>query len=215
VSDDDLNKIAAWAQGQGLTVAAVARGRNWISVSGAAAQIEQAFQTELHHYLADGETHFANATEPSVPTAMAGIVRAIRGLNDFRAKPAKRIPHGSLAPDYNSSRGSNYLAPNDLATIYNMAPLYAAGIDGSGQSLVIAGQTGINLSDIQQFRSYFSLPANDPQVMLVPGSPDPGINKSDLSEADLDLEWSGSGGAKRFDPLCVRGRCDAGRAVCH
>src|SRR5438270_7509291 len=33
VSDDDLNKIAAWAEGQGLTVAAVARGRNWISVS--------------------------------------------------------------------------------------------------------------------------------------------------------------------------------------
>jgi uncharacterized protein (TIGR03437 family) len=192
VSEEDLNKIATWARGQGLTVAAVARGRNWISVSGAAAQMEQAFQTELHRYLVDGETHFANAAEPSVPAAMGGVVRAIRGLNDFRAKPAKRVPHGSVAPDYNSSHGANYLAPNDLATIYNMTPLYAAGIDGSGQSLVIAGQTGINLSDIQQFRSYFSLPASDPQTILVPGARDPGISKSDLSEADLDLEWSGA-----------------------
>jgi uncharacterized protein (TIGR03437 family) len=192
VSEEDLNKIATWARGQGLTVAAVARGRNWISVSGAAAQMEQAFQTELHQYLVAGETHFANAAEPSVPAAMGGIVRAIRGLDDFRAKPAKRIPHASVAPDYNSSRGANYLAPNDLATIYNMLPLYAAGIDGSGQSLVIAGQTAINLSDIQQFRSYFSLPPNDPQTMLVPGAGDPGISKSDLSEADLDLEWSGA-----------------------
>ena len=192
VSDEDLNKIAAWAQGQGLTVAAVARARNWITVSGEAAQMEQAFQTELHYYLADGETHFANATEPSVPAAMGAVVRAIRGLNDFRAKPAKRLPRGSVTPDYTSSRGSNYLAPNDLAAIYNMTPLYAAGIDGTGQSLVIAGQTRINLSDIQQFRSYFNLPAKDPQILLVPGAVDPGIIKNDMSEADLDLEWSGA-----------------------
>ena len=38
------------APGAGLTIAAVARGRNWIAVSGAAAQIESAFQTELHQY---------------------------------------------------------------------------------------------------------------------------------------------------------------------
>src|SRR5436305_9168489 len=50
VSDDDLNKITTWAQGQGLTIAAVARGRNWISLNGEAAQMEQAFQTELHQY---------------------------------------------------------------------------------------------------------------------------------------------------------------------
>lgn len=192
VSEEDLNQIAAWARAQGLTVAAVARGRNWIAVSGAAAQMEQAFQTELHHYLVSGETHFANAAEPSVPAAMGGVVKAIRGLNDFRAKPAKRVPHGSVTPDFNSSRGAHYLAPNDVATIYNMTPLYAAGIDGSGQSLAIAGQTAINLSDIQQFRSHFSLPANDPQVMLVPGARDPGISTDDLSEADLDLEWSGA-----------------------
>jgi len=192
VSQDDLNKIAAWARGQGLTVAAVARGRNWIAVSGAAAQMEQAFQTELHHYLVAGETHFANASEPSVPAAMGGAVRAIRGLNDFRAKPARRVPHGSVTPDFNSSRGSHYLAPNDVATIYNMTPLYAAGIDGTGQSLAIAGQTAIDLTDIQQFRGNFSLPAHDPQIMLVPGAHDPGISKDDLPEADLDLEWSGA-----------------------
>ena len=191
VSDDDLNQITTWANGQGLTVVAVARGRNWISVSGAAAQIEQAFQTELHHYVAGGETHFANATEPSVPAAISGVVKAIRGLNDYRARPAKRVPHGLQTGLY-LQPGQQLLAPNDLATIYNMTPLYAAGIDGSGQSLVIAGQTGIDLADIHQFRSHFGLPAHDPQTMLVPGAQDPGSNKDDLVEADLDLEWSGA-----------------------
>ena len=123
---------------------------------------------------------------------MGGVVTAIRGLNDFRTKPAKRVPHGALVPNYTGSRGNNYLAPNDLATIYNMSPLYAARIDGSGQSLVIAGQTRIDLSDVQQFRNYFSLPANDPQTLLVPGARDPGISKDDVPEADMDVEWSGA-----------------------
>src|ERR1019366_8446818 len=36
------------------------------------------------------------------------------------------------------------------------------------------------------------LPPNDPDVILVPGSTDPGSNTGDLMEADLDLEWSGA-----------------------
>src|SRR5205823_1713754 len=47
-------------------------------------------------------------------------------------------------------------------------------------------------SDLQQFRTYFNLPANDPQVTLVPGTRDPGIRRGDMQEADLDLEWSGA-----------------------
>jgi len=192
VSEDDLNKIRAWLEGQGLTIAGVARGRNWIAVNGTAAQIESALQTEIHAYLVNGQTHFANATEPSVPAAFAGVVRSIRGLNDFRAKPAKRLSRNPV-PDYTSSTsGRHYLAPDDLSTIYNMASLYKAGIDGSGQSLVIAGQTQIALSDIQLFRSSYNLPAIDPQILLVPNAKDPGIVKNDLPEADLDIEWAGA-----------------------
>ena len=58
VSDADLGKITQWLQEQGLQVTSVARGRNWIVASGTAAQVETAFQTEIHTYLVDGETHF-------------------------------------------------------------------------------------------------------------------------------------------------------------
>lgn len=192
VSEEDLNKLSAWLEGQGFSIAAVARGRNWIAVNGSAAQVEAAFQTEIHHYAVDGETHFANATEPSVPEAFAGVVRSVRGLNDFRLKSAKHLRRSQLAPEYTSSRGEHYLAPADLATIYNMTPLYNAGINGSGQTIAIAGQTRINLSDIEKFRSTYGLPANDPQVLLIPNSQDPGLSTDDLPEADLDLEWSGA-----------------------
>jgi uncharacterized protein (TIGR03437 family) len=188
VSPSDLDKITSWLRSEGLTIAYVARGRNWAAVNGSAAQLEAAFQTELHQYLVNGETHFANATEPSVPAAVGPLVLGIRGLHNFRMRPL------IAKPRYNSVAlcGGNCLAPADFATIYNVNALYAKGVDGTGQKIAVAGVTDIDLRDITTFRSNYGLPANPPQLMLIPGSPDPGVSQQDLPEADLDLEWSGA-----------------------
>ena len=89
VSPGDLDKITSWLRSEGLTIANVARGRSWVAVNGSAAQVEAAFQTEIHQYLVNGETHFANATEPSVPAAIGPLVLGIRGLHNFRMRPLK------------------------------------------------------------------------------------------------------------------------------
>ncbi len=187
VSDADIGKLTQWLEGQGLKVLSVARARNSIAVSGMAAQVEAAFQTEIHTYSVEGETHYANASEPSVPAAFGSVVTAIRGLNDIRMKARAK-------PRNTASRGAHYLAPDDQATIYDLSPLYTAGIDGTGQKIAVAGQTAINLSDITTFRSTYNLPANSPQTVLVPGSKNPGVQSKsgDLAESDLDLEWSGA-----------------------
>ena len=82
-----------------------------------------------------------------------------------RVRPSRSKPH---KPD-GTPASRIYLAPDDFATIYDVAPLYAAGINGTGQKIAIAGQIQVDLSDIEQFRSQFNLPANDPQMLLVPG----------------------------------------------
>jgi uncharacterized protein (TIGR03437 family) len=196
-SDADIAKIRQWAEDQGLHLVSVARGRSWIVVNGTAAQVESAFQTEIHNYSVDGEIHFANASAPSVPAAFGLVIRGIRGLNDFRLKPrlhpALAQPHATTS-HYTDSSGNNFVAPDDFATIYDVAPLYNAGINGTGQKIAVAGQIEVNLSDIEKFRSMFNLPANDPQPVLVPGSSSPGSNpkSGDLAESDLDLEWAGA-----------------------
>ena len=63
-----------------------------------------------------------------------------------------------------------------------------AGIDGTGVNIGIVGETDIQLSDVQAFRSLFGLPANDPNFIW--NGPDPGI-LGDESEADIDVQWSG------------------------
>jgi subtilase family serine protease len=90
------------------------------------------------------------------------------------------------------------VAPGDLATFYNLAPLYSltSPIDGTGQTLAVAGQTAINVTDVDTFRSLSGLPVNHPQVTLVPqsfsGTADPGMVAGDIDEANLDLDWSGA-----------------------
>ena len=187
-SPADINKIVSWLAEQHFAVLATARGRNQVSFTGTAGQIESAFATEIHYYQVDGERHFANATDPSIPAAFQSLVGAIRGLHDFRLKPRP----GTVHPRDTMFNGVHELAPGDIAVIYDINPLYQAGIDGAGQKLVIAGQTQIKIADIEQFRSYFGLPANNPQTMLVPNTTDPGISQADLTEANLDLEWSGA-----------------------
>ena len=194
-SASDMAKLVAWLESQGLKVNDVARGRHWITFSGTAAKIDGALHTGIHNYLVNGVRHFANSSDPSIPEALQGIVGGFRGLNDFRPQSMLRMasvqprtgPALNGAPSYNNSAGDHFLAPDDLATIFDITALYNAGIDGTGQTLVIAGQTDVIPRDFVTFQKRYNLPQNLPQLMLF--GPDPGV-QGDLTEADLDLEWS-------------------------
>jgi subtilase family serine protease len=212
LSANDVAKISTWLKSQGLSVVSVARGRNWIVFSGTASQIESAFRTEIHSYNVKGDMHFANATPPSIPAALSGVVTGIRGLDDFRPKPSsiKKSPQAqNVRGNYfdGSFQNPDFIAPGDIATIYNLSALYAGGFDGSGQKLVVVGQTDVMLSDLNDFRSGFGLTAitgctansdvitscNTSNFRYVLDGTDPGVsppNRGDLTEADLDLEWS-------------------------
>jgi subtilase family serine protease len=178
MAEEDISTIRSWIESHGLTVDHSARGRNWIGFSGTAQQMESAFGTQLHRYRSGAEEYFASATEISIPAALEPAVGAFIGLDDFRPKP-----------QYTSPSGAHALAPDDIAIIYDITPLYNSGINGTGQKIVVVGQSDLepNLADIRAFRNKFNLPGADPQVILY--GPDPGVNGA-LPEADLDLEWS-------------------------
>ncbi len=187
-SQEDVDQVVAWLKQQGLEVKAVGRARNWVAFGGEAGTMEKAFATPIHRFTVDGRRHFANVAEPSIPAAFAPLVEAIHGLNDFRLHAPRRKD-----PRYNSPKtGSHFLAPDDVSTIYNIKPLLSAGFDGTGQKMVVVGQSGVNLTDTQQYRTAFGLPDNDPQLMLVPGERDPGIKSGDVDEANLDMQLAGA-----------------------
>ena len=179
----------------------VALARTSILVSGTAGTVVKAFHTEIHRYNERGEQHFANSVDPSIPAALKPVVLLIRGLDDFHSIP--RVVSAPLLSDSTWASGGHYLVPGDLETIYDIGPLYQQGINGSGQKIVIPGQTDVYLSDIESFRRRFGLPSNDPTFILVPGSADPGISPNDLIESSLDLEYSGGIAPNATILLCL------------
>ncbi len=204
LSQHDIQQIVAWLKSQGFTMVNPARGRNWVSFTGTAAQVQSAFGTEVHRFNVNGEMHYANATAPKIPGALAGVATGFRGLDDFRPKP-RAIRRAR--PYYYSSTYGDFVAPGDVATIYDINNLYSSGIDGTGQTLAVMGQTDIYLADLVDFRTGFGLSSiscttnssgvitacNDPHFKYVLDGTDPGLSTSgDISEADLDLEWSGA-----------------------
>ncbi|MGA7504710.1 MAG: S53 family peptidase [Candidatus Sulfotelmatobacter sp.] len=189
VSESDIAQITAWLIGHGFEVEEVAAGHRSIIFSGNAAQVQQAFHTEIHSYLVNGAIHHANARDPEIPAALAQVVGGVVSLHDFRSSAMHTLVR-KASPEF-SSGGAHYLAPADFATIYDLDPVYLRGSNGSGQSIAIDGRSNIYLSDVAQFRSYFGLPANNLQIIV--NGTDPGIWSSDEeSEADLDVEWSGA-----------------------
>ena len=181
LTPSDQAKVTAWLQSEGFTVTELARGRNWITFSGTAAQVSKSLHIDIHRYQVNGERHYSNTAPPSVPEALSDVVGDILGLDDFIPKSGAR-----LVPDYNAG-ASHYLAPQDFATIYNIVPLQTAGMDGTGVSIAVVGQSDFLQSDLTAFQKRYSLPANTPKV-VVAGS-DPGFTGDEI-EVNLDLEWA-------------------------
>ncbi|HVT57294.1 MAG TPA: protease pro-enzyme activation domain-containing protein [Thermoanaerobaculia bacterium] len=194
ISDDGLGTVAGWLGAHGFSVDEIARGRGWIQFSGTTAQVAEAFRTPIRDYQMAGRTHHANAAEPSMPRTLSPLVAGIVSLHDFPrpllhrgARPAVRRAAGEAE----SAGSQHFLAPADFATIYDVKPLYAAGVTGSGVKIAIVGRSDLNLGDVQYFRSHFGLPANDP-VIIHNGTPPGDLGGDEEMEADLDVQWSGA-----------------------
>src|ERR1035438_2345663 len=86
VHQDDIQKVTDWLTQQGFTVENVTKSKRVIQFSGTSGQVEQAFQTSMHTYQVKGETHASNATEISVPEALAPVIGGVNGLHNFFRK---------------------------------------------------------------------------------------------------------------------------------
>jgi hypothetical protein len=206
VAHSDLEKLTEWLQGHGLSVANTSAGKDMIEFSGTVGQVQDAFHTSIHSYSVNGAIHHANATNPEIPAALQSVVATVSQLNDFRPRSyAALLGQAAFNPANHQGKPTSnwtypvgaevsdepfyFLAPEDVATQYDIAPAYAAGITGAGQTIGIINDADIDISLVNAYRKLFHLPVNPPQV-VVDGN-DPGIN-GDSTEAYLDVENAGA-----------------------
>ena len=134
VAAEDATKVQQWLQTQGLTVHEISQSRRFIVFSGTVGQVEQAFATEMHNYSYKNIKYIANATDMQVPSALAQVVKGVVRLHSDPRLPNLKIG-AKIGVDRKTGKiegqyGQHFMGPADFATIYNVKPLYAAGIDG-------------------------------------------------------------------------------------
>ena len=228
-ADSDLAAVTVWLEAHGFSVEKVHPGRVAVEFSGTAAQIREAFRTEIHGFAVrdaktgETQTQYANVSDPQIPAALATLVAGISPMHGFHAQPMVKVlgKTNYNAKTHEASSNWTYpatnlyeLAPADFAVQYDIAPVYKAGTTGAGQSIGILSASNVDLSLVQAYQKLFGLTANLPTV-VVDGN-DPGQNSA-ATEAYLDVEQAGAvaPGAKVFlytsagsiltDPLITSG----------
>src|SRR5712691_3497254 len=202
LAKSDLDTVTAWLESHGLRVNVVYPSGMLIDFSGTAAQVRKAFQTEIHYLDVKGEKHVGNISDPRIPAALTPVVAGIVSLHDFRPHTMHHLHKTHTEFTFTDAAGNpNYaVVPADLATIYNLNPLFSAGVSGQGQTIVLIEDTDVfSASDWSTFRSTFGLSgytsASFAQVHPAPPSgPNncgaPGAFAPNDAEAILDAEWA-------------------------
>jgi len=153
VNQQDVDKVVAWLESQGLEVNGVMPDGMVIEFSGTASTVSAAFHTEIHNIqLKNGEKHIANIRDPQIPAALADVVVGPAPLHNFFPHPTNikrnkvaigpkgELRKGVLGPKGNytfpTDEGTYYaFVPGDAQTIYNITPLLSGGTTGKGQTI--------------------------------------------------------------------------------
>jgi subtilase family serine protease len=221
-SPQDVAAVNSWLESKGFTVNGVTASGMVIDFSGTARQVSQAFHTQVHYLQANGEQHISNMSDPQIPAALAPAVAGVVSIHDF-------TPHTMQKRhvDYTFTAGGSMnqpLVPADLATIYNLNPLFASGTTGKGQTIAVIEDSDLySASDWTTFRTTFGLsrytsgslttvypaPPSGTNNCAAPGIPR-GAAAGDDGEAILDAEWAS---AAAPDAAILMAACASTRAT--
>jgi hypothetical protein len=199
----DIQKVTDWLSQKGFTGIRAASSGMFIEFSGTAGTVRNAFHTEIHNFLVNGEKHMANVSDPQIPAALAPVVARIHSLHDFRQKSFMHFSkaleqaksEGRLKPGFGTGMGLYAVGAGDLAKIYNIPATVGTTPAGMGQTVAIVARSNINTQDINDYGNGFNLAnlkAFTAANNIIVNGPDPGIVLGDDGEATLDVEMVGA-----------------------
>ncbi len=199
-ADSDIQAVTSWLQEHGFAIAQVNKGRTLIEFSGTAAQVQKAFHTPIQKYMVKGEAHWANASNPEIPDALAPVVAGVNSLHNFYKKiqlglspeRGRLTTNPGAQPQVTFSNGTHALGPADYRVLYNAALTLAQGIDGQGQTIAVVARSNLYAGgqDVYDFRNIFGGFGGGLNIIL--NGPDPGdLGGGEEAEATLDATWAG------------------------
>lgn len=146
-SDSDMEVITSWLQSHGFQVGST-KGRTVLEFSGSASQVREAFHTSIHKYVVNGEQHWANASDPMIPSALTRAVAGVLSMHNFLKKPASHFSGEAVPaqlvpgkkpqvtfPAQNGKGRSMLSAPRTMQSFTTSTPFTATTTMGARQEL--------------------------------------------------------------------------------
>jgi hypothetical protein len=190
-TEQDYQKVIAFAEANGLKVTARHGNRLVLDVRGTPAIIDRAFHVTLrtYHHPTEARDFFAPDREPSVATNLSII--DISGLNNYsRPKPQslikKNVPSARATPRLGSGSGGTFFG-SDFRTAY----VPGTPLTGAGQLVGLVQFDGFYPSDISNYVADAGF-TNIPLLTVLLDGYD-GTPSSDAlanGEVSLDIEMS-------------------------
>jgi subtilase family serine protease len=176
LSDEDIATITGWLEAEGLHVNWVSPSRIFIQFTGTAGNVGQAFGTEIHNYTVRGEQRVSVASDPTIPQALAPVIKAVRELYTIEDRPMHHMATAeSSAPQVTLTDGSTtsyFIGPADFNTIYDVPTTWT----GTGETVGIVAESRTDMADFTNFKAQTGATFANP-TEVVPtafGGVDPG-----------------------------------------
>ncbi len=194
-TETTVENVINFLKSKGLKIHNVGATNEFITVSGNAGQLEDAFGVTINNYTnSQGQTYFSNDQAPSIPTELAGVITDITGLNNEAHFSHPKIAQLSAAgnqsrvavtPKVGSGPAGGY-TPSELKGAYDINPLASAGYTGAGQTVAVMELDGYKASNISNYSKYYGLGSPAPTNVYVDGYN--GAAGQGETEVELDIE---------------------------
>lgn len=194
-TDADMDAVAAFAAGAGLSVVERNAARRSIFLSGTVAQMTAAFGTGIET-VEHGAGMSRRRTAPvQVPPALDGIVEGVFGLDDMPiARPHFKVSGASSAAGLDAQAAAEAAAaaftPVDVARLYD----FPTDVNGQGQCIgIIELGGGYRSADLTTYFGTLGLPVPKVTAVSVDGGKNsPTTPYSADAEVALDIEVAGA-----------------------
>jgi kumamolisin len=213
-TDTQIAKVQQYLSSHGLK-GEVLDNHMVISVNGTLGQFSSLFNTPIHSYVSDtsGQRFHRPAQKLVMPAGLGDSVLVASGLSNERHfvphhtnmvrtnlqidQPSASLRTQSLTISGQPGAHTNPTATGipgsytvgDVADLYNINPLYARGINGSGSTVAIVTLATFDPADAENYWSKIGLTTKPNRILQVHVDGGGGTNGSD--ETALDVEQSG------------------------
>ncbi|HVB59783.1 MAG TPA: S53 family peptidase, partial [Ktedonobacteraceae bacterium] len=196
--------VKQYLQQSGFTITRTYSHRLLIDFSGTVGLAEQVFHVQINKYVsASGESFYANATDPFLPSSLAATVQMVSGLSNAQRwqHPPLPVSPRRVNSKAMSSNGpalfcpgpvyqGSYFTPGQIQVGYNLSGLYSEGDHGEGQTVALFELDAFQMSDLTNYESCYDKQTHT-HIYTIPidgGPPSPGPGDQGPIEVELDAE---------------------------